>query len=407
MGGRVTHTIAQGVTASIQLQQSISLDALAEGSCQIQIDNRTDGYESPPMRALIRRRRKSMQGRAWSLELVDEASWKMSQRGQSLPTFIGSSSTAITTALATLAGVTVTGMPDWPVLVEDIKQAQLSDALRRMCAAMALETIVTASGAIVVVPVMWSSGNYSFRPDTVEEVGSTARRFTGLRVEKSSPISSQFCFVADTEQTEQTSYHTFAFGNPLTNVQYTESGVSGGAISYVVVWNGTPGQPGSVAVRGWGALPISGPFDPTLPGTHATVVFEPSPAAVALGIPGTFGICFVGSPPLLAAGLDLSFSEFVGSTERPFPQTYSEQLIPTRAAAIANGPGYLRQRNKDAYRVTASGRLHLDIELAAEMDIDEEDGWPASKIETFTHNMAESGFTTSVEGCIFEGEESP
>lgn len=405
-GGRVTHATSQGVTGSIQLRQEINLNDLRDGTCQIVAENATDAYESPPMKAVIGEESLTSGGLAFSLELVDEPTFKLGNPGQSFPTFQNCTSTTIRQAIEGAAGVSVLGLLDWPVLIEDIKQSQLGDALRRLEAAQAYEHSVTSTGLIVCHSVMWSSGHYTFRPSVqggVRRRYQIAKSYTGLRVEKSSPISAMHCFEVDPQQSEETSIHEFDFPNPLRNALYEEHGVSGGSLTQVILWNGGPGGAGATMVQWWSPIPVSGAVDPTLPATHATVVFTPSADAIANGIPGTFGICFIGSPVGLMSGVDLSFGQFFGDPARPFPDVYREQLIPTLAAATENWPGYLRQRNKGADTLSSAGRFQPDVELAATMEVASERAWPLAKIETYTHNFADSGFTTSVEAGVYAG----
>lgn len=297
-----------------------------------------------------------------SMSGVDLTTTKMKQNNQSFASFLASSTGAIISALATRAGVTVTGysgnpLIDFYVIEEDVKNAKLSDALERITAVSAFEHGVNEAGEIALRA--WEDPEVTLNFDWSERVHNLDPRslFTGLRLGKRSSLS----YVG--EQVYDLSSVGFVNQalNPFLSLPTAanESIAGAGNIAAVTFYN---------ASDQWvqhydftlGSRPAPG--GPQGSGQATYFVAEVTPPTIATQVRARVRVN--GTPPGgLPSGIDPEFIYPPMATslgEWPAESDFVDQLFPSLAYATSRHPQLKNKLNAPADTLSLVGPLQAN-----------------------------------------------
>lgn len=411
----VTQKLNAGVTASFTLRTPRTTVFGVNDRYQISIVHDGDLYQTPTMAGDKIERYDGLQGFGWNIQLMDVATRALSLDDQSFPSFFAanprlaagfqSNSTAILGIVAKSAiipgalpaGVNFFGMPTWPVPFEEVKEAKLADVFRRFLAVAGMDSWVDAMGNIVCIPARATTGQVEgVRVAQFTQPEEATRAFTGLRVQKTTPYPAQpkFHFTESRQYTVQLPY-------PMSNVQYRDESASG-YIDQVCLFEGDPGSGGKlITVLGSQQVidAVTVPRSGNFPATHASLDVYPSVLQNINGEPVDATIFFIGSiPSLVPPGVDVQFSVYLGTRVVPFPQTWLEPLIPSKAFAQARQLDYLYMRNRDANQCTAE-LSHLDL-LAEMANLHTWRDFPAYRVNSIVHEVAPKTLKTTLGGTV-------
>ena len=404
----ISERINQGWTWSITYEEDIDLATLdCEAIFQIKLNDFNGALDSPPLIATSRQ--KTDNGcNTVTLSGIDEPSYRLGNKGQSLGSFFNTTSGEISSAIAGASGVTQSGLEIFPITEEEIQNDSYLSALKRLGAVAGQDYKVLRNGSLQFFPADSIGGAWSGCAIEHGWAHDLASKVTALRVEKQSRIpGGPQCY----EFTEA-GYFTVALDQPLSRgTAFYRDFSTSGFIDLVSFWSGAPGSPGSNCLRFFSPRNLA-PVPPecTFFGdvTHvAFAVFPPDPTRIfgQVVIEDVFArFCIFGTPAgemvIGQVELQKSFStlcEDLGfGTTRPAEQVWSEPMIPTLAYAQSKCGLYLRQRRRGWRPIQINAQLELGT--ACTQAIPPRGNIPAGRILGYRHAVSHGQATTTIEG---------
>lgn len=150
-----------------------------------------DGYgnslTTPDLVALPRTKRwsKNTAGpRVPSLSGVDLTTFRQGKRNQSFPSFRATTSEFLLETLATRAGISISGIPNWYIGEEEVKGETLASAIQRLQKAVAYDAVTGTDGAITLTAWEAVGEDLNFPIANIEERYDPSQVFTGVRLGK-------------------------------------------------------------------------------------------------------------------------------------------------------------------------------------------------------------------------------
>lgn len=325
---------------------------------RIEMCDGAGGYSlSPPMVAEQRKQSESFSGPVTSYSLMDRTSYRLSQTGRSLPTFVRTNASAVVAAIQAEWLVQISGAPNFAILEEDIKDSSGWDALLRYAAVAGMDLVIGPDGRMRFVDCWQQSGSIRFRVQSLDREYTPSLAYTGFSAVKTStmaPAGPQMY------QFTQQGFASFQLKAPLRNVSPGNRSVRGG-LAYLSLFNGPPGDPGSKLVEmhllGAGQVNIAVPVYQGLVVTHATVAVLPNTQNQA---PVDARLVLNGSPPEPPhPGTEPAFVVQHNPNAGRRTQIWREQTLPNKAYCLARVPRYLWQASKRARPLSYRGRCDL------------------------------------------------
>lgn len=336
---------------------------------------------TPELVAESRETSESFGGPRTSFSLIDLDSFKLSEGGRSLNTFLRVHAGDIVSGIEAEWGVKkILRAPSFPVLEEDIKDSAGWDALLRLAAVNADSLVVNGDGNVEFIRNDQKGPGVAFKADSIRRAFTPSLSYTGFSAVKTSTIPGggiqRYTFT-------QPGYATFQLRSPLIAVLPRDRSVAGGT-GYLSLWQGQPGSPTSklVAFHLLGQLPVnlSVPVEGGI-ATHAAVrVYPPkdgSATDAALELLGS-------SPEPAFAGTDLAFVVRSGSGRRT--KVWREQMLPAEAFVQARLSRYLWEASKTSRTLEYEGACNLDMQLTTELL---RSGYPSNRAEEVRHSFAD------------------
>lgn len=334
-----------------------------------------------------------------SVKLMDEATWKMSKDGVSLPSFRRVFVSQILSALGQALGVEFVGSENWWVGEEDIR-GKGKDAVGRIASAQVAFTKVDRYGRVQFVPMGASAGGGGWAFTNVSRGIDATRHATGVWCQKTSSIPGNLKLGPWTSEGNK----VVALTTPIARgVAFDRS--QSGYISFVGFWQGDPGQPGSLLVDyTWfvepGIITVgtgSGPI------THVSADVE-LPADES-GIVAALLEVLVTPVANLPSGVEPEFRIAIGDvttdSSRPAPVVMTEQLWPNRGFVLARTAGILLILRMDADPINVSGPLFLPLGLMEEV---QPPNCPTGLVKSYKHSINVSGSTATTTAALIPKE---
>ncbi|MGE0493291.1 MAG: hypothetical protein AB7S38_29050 [Vulcanimicrobiota bacterium] len=398
----ITCAIEQGWTWSATVEGL--LDSFArEGLFRFTIDDGMGGVlVTPPLVANQPRRPSSdLSGDRTELGGTDLATYRAGLEGQSFDSYFSSDSAIIAAAVASRAGISISGFPSFPVGEEEVKSAKLWDSLNRMARSRGYIWFIDPHGTVRFLPFQAGSvSGYQFPAGSISRDDDPGARITEIVFGKESRVTTTFEKWFDT-----TGPHEFQFPSPLSAVTVKDISTSG-YIETVSLFDGPPlnGDSGHIGTKV--LAPLTFNITPTrsgaYPATHGVARVGPPSIAEAAVVAG---IRVSGAPPdNLPEGLDRSFLVTYppgGDPTRPDPAPRVDPLF-TSAADMQGGVG----ARIFAYENRASNVMHYEgAPLLASVRLWEtvsRPGWPSASIYSINWNDPGPGGapTTSISAYV-------
>jgi hypothetical protein len=288
----------------------------------------------------------------------DRTSQRMRLGNQSFPTFVGTNSVALVETLATKAGVTISGVPNWYVHEEDVKQAKLSNfLLDRLLKLAAYDLIAELDGTLACVPWENTGGELVMPWANLEENFDPWQVRSGLRVGKYSSIPS----AGEADNT----YDWYEAGPDevtLNTPVYGPTATDSGLVTALGFAAFKTDEDEVVAFYSFkpGSYSYSGPFNVAGLATRLAVMIDPITSVSGLqtsNFPAPARILVGGTPPGLAPeGVDREFLNPLPTSggpdtslgDQPASEEYIDSLWPSEAVAVARRPHCLAKLNGPA-----------------------------------------------------------
>lgn len=390
---RVGQQVSQGWSGQVILQTPIPIDFDRKTEFQIVMQTDDGDFASGPMVANPRERTWDEKKKTIGLTFVDATLMKLAAPFRSWPTFIKSTSTAVVTVLLDGTHVSISGMPDWPIPIEDVKQQSPLDAFRRLMAAAGLEFTISSTGQLHLYRATQDFGTLYGDVKSAHETWNQEALCTGLQVERQSPSQGRVFFDFATSDN-----HTVAFPEPFQSASVVDESITG-HVDQIGAWQGDPKSGGKLISMIYSSTTtgLNVPTTGSWPATHLSVNVYGSVAGVLTGEKVQSRIQVIGVPVSQANSPNLpAFRTFIGTQAWP-AQPWVEPLIPSKAWVTAHSADYIWQRSR-GYRQLAVERrpsLAYDIGVALQGRAWGED-LPRSRIESFSHTLLGTSLTCSV-----------
>lgn len=388
-------------------------DQIAQAQYLLQIlDGRGGGRTSPLLHAGIDATVKiGPGGITTTIGGSDITTWKLSQPGQSLPTFRKCSANYVLQTIASHTGIQIVA-PDlgYQLHEEDVKQSNWWDVLARIAEVGLCNIVIDAGGSVRLVPYDLTTQKVRFAATEIQFGHKADQAITGFVVSKKSPHY----------QASKPDDRKYTFDSIGHKVQQLRSPISypvpyeksdNGRIYSVGFWDDDPGKPSSKLITFFGLGATDGaflnvPINGRNPAKYMTLdVYPPAPPYDSQPILARVEVS--GSTPedeQAPSGVDLGFTQVVGtvtgSNARP-GAVREEPLYPSAQWVVSHSSALMAEANKGAYPFTASGSIDcravvcgrlecpLDSDIIAEL--------PSGRIERIEDKFDASGFTTSIQ----------
>lgn len=382
---KVSWGVDKGWTWSCQPKTPVPIRHARDAVYSITMyDGRGNSLTTPDLVALPRTKRWSLgtsSPRVPSLSGVDLTTFKQGKRNQSFPSFRATTSEFLLETLATRAGISISGIPDWYIGEEEVKGETLASAIQRLQKAVAYDALVGTDGAITLTAWEADGDPLDFAIANIEERYDPSQIFTGVRLGKR---SSRPNGATQRYEYDHADSYVQELSTPLTgpDVEYGNDLISE-VLMAVAFFDADPGDPEAGLVEFFG---FGGPWGtPSVPAyatsgtgiaTHMVVetynIGAPYPVKALLIVNGT-PYDEEDPPP---AGVDLQFLYPVPNGDPEDPETYDtslgdwpsnqdaiDPLFQGQGQAIDRYPSYLDKLNAlgggDA--LAMDGTFHLGV----------------------------------------------
>jgi len=368
--GKVSWRVGGGWSASARIMGSINMYQDITTAYTVAMTDGLGGSLTTPTLCPAQREHEDVYSVSGSnqstLELEDLTSFRMRRPNQNFATFLASTTTAMIDALATRAGVTITGDPALYVSEDEAKSAKLAEVLGRIAKIAAMDIVVGTDGVIALSAWETAAGALTFVWSTRRHRVDARNIFTGQRLGKSTtrpPSGEQFYGWVEA------GFKSEALTSPLLLAEATDISIAGMCGSWTS-WNGDPSNPASgwlmhQDLEGLGNYDVPATGQGTGTATHFTAVVLP-PGGVFAGSALTTAVRIRvnGTPEAeLPSGVDAEFlyPAVVYGTDTslgdwPAPD-FVDPLFPSQAYAIARRPHILAQLNSAADMLIMTGPL--------------------------------------------------
>lgn len=315
-----------------------------------------------------------------SLGGVDLTTFKQGKRNQSFPSFRATTSEFLLETLATRAGISISGIPNWYIGEEEVKGETLASAIQRIQKAVAYDAVTGTDGAITLTAWEDVGEDLDFPISNVEERYDPSQIFTGVRLGKRTSRPNN---ATQRYEFDHADSHQITLSNPLTGPDADAGNdMAGQTVSAVAFYDGNPLSPESGLVQ---FLSFPGPWaTPTAPAiagsetgiaTHMVVktenIDQPYPLKALLIVTGT-PFDEEDPPP---DGVDLQFlypipngdpEDPEGSYDTslgswPSNQDAIDPLFQGYAQAEERYQSYLDKLNAPGDTLAIDGTLHLGV----------------------------------------------
>lgn len=295
-----------------------------------------------------------------SWTLMDETTAKAGRDNVSFPTFRGSTSTLIVGALAEAAGIKVTGVVDFPVPDEDVKQSKINDAVQRIAAASAQEWHVRETGEMELVEWGRYSGDLLVDWSRIVRHCVPRSRFSKINIGKRSAVQAN----SDNRQSDfkfpfdEVGFKTFALPNPLNGVIIGDLSKFG-YFDAIGVWSGDPGRGGKLikylAIAGGPFTNTNAVTNGSYPATHMSCWVMP-PGGISAMLqgfaPGEIQATMrvTGTPVSNLPAAQVVDPEFLHPYDSGRPLNaapdWIDSIFPNKQWVIDRAPKLLQMKNK-------------------------------------------------------------
>ena len=377
---KVTWEVDRGWTWSAQTSDAIDIRHARDSVYTITL---SDGYgntlNTPDLVALQRTRRNSRNVSApgiITLSGCDLTTFKMGKRNQSFPSFRATDSETLLETLATRAGVSISGIPNWYIGEEEVKGETLASAIQRLQKTVAYDAVIGTDGAITLTAWEDVGGSLDFPIANIQEQYDPSQIFTGVRLGKRTSRPNN---ATQRYEFDHADSFTQELSNPLNGPEANSGNDMGAAaIMAVAFYDGDPDDPesGLVAFQSFTG-PWGTPVGPSVASsetgiaTHFVIetwnIGAPYPLKALLVVTGTP----VGEEEI-PDGVDLQFLYPVPNGDPEDPETYdtslgawpSEQdaidpLFQGSAQAADRYDSYLEKLNMAGDQLSVDGTFHL------------------------------------------------
>lgn len=380
------------------------------------LDGLGSGRTSPPLRAGIEAKIEfGSDGLYTTIGGSDQTTWKLSQPGQSLPTFRRVTANYVLEVIANHVGIPIIA-PDlgFSINEEDVKQSNWWDPIARIAETGLCNIVIDDGGSVRLVPYDLKVGTTTFAASKIEWGYKEDQAVTGFVVSKKSPHY----------QTNKPEDRRYTFDSIGHKVQQLRQPVNypipfdksdNGRCYSVGFWDDDPGTPKAKLIQYWslgatdGAF-LSVPIQGQNPARFMTLdVYPPAPpydqqpilARVEVG----------GSNPeqeQTPLGVDLAFTVTVGTVSGPSARpgdVREEPLYPSASWVVSREDALLAEANKSAYPFSVSGGINCRMALCSELrvsiddDLVPSDDCPKGRIERIEDKFDASGFQTSIQAA--------
>lgn len=293
-------------------------------------------------------------------ELLDTTSVDLSSGTENFDTFQNTTSTAVVAAIASRFSKTITGVTEFPIWKENVKQSAGWPPLRRIAVVAGQQLIVNSSGAVQFVNNSWNLGATPFKGARYTRKYNPHDIFGKIFVQKNlgqgTALGDQYY-----DFTNPGFVSSQALSTPLFVSSVIPSS-SAGRVVWVTCFNASDEQCYQFRLGG-GDDVVSSPNVGAGPAVRFSCVVESGSGGQTEG-----RIRFIGTPENAPpAGIDTAISKTFG-TGRGYPQPFSESLIPSLAWATTNWPNWLIELNRGKHQLLSdSGRLQCNVELGQQM----------------------------------------
>lgn len=283
----------------------------------------------------------------------DRTSQKMRVANQSFPTFSATNSVALVGALTDRAGIAaISGLPNWYVHEEDVKQAKLSSfVLDRLLKLAAYDLVAKLDGTLEAIPWETTSGTLIMPWAKLETAYNPWEIRTGLRVGKFSSIPSTD-EADNTYDFYESGATTPSLNTPVYGPTIIDSGLTEafGAVTFLT--------DDDEVVAFYTFKPTlysySGSFNVGGIATKMTVIVDPINGSQTSNFPAAARLQVLGTPPgSVPDGVDREFinpaptsgGPDVSLGDRPASEEYIDSLWPSESVAVARRPYCLAKLN--------------------------------------------------------------
>lgn len=430
----VTEEVNQGVSWSANLADHTLLNPMEipEGMpFTLNIHSLTDSYTSPPVVVETPSRTTNLQGRPGSISGYGLDTWRMSQDDLTLDTFVNSTALQVLNrCIQTEVGVSISGLEDFPIEDDDVKNSKIIDVLNRYAAYSGQDWFIKPGGGVQLVSANYSGPiNRDLLYTNISDTFSYGSRVDSLKIEKTSKIASgeEVCFQFDSD-----GFKSVQLPAPLRRATPIDRSAYG-YVYMVTTFNGTGPSAKVTGIFNFetGTIVLPGPQDLSLPTTHATLVVRRPVNDPTGPDPVDAKVCFAGQPvipedpnaPLTAIKISPAFRRIIGvGTKtttydprgnpvikygtRPARDIWTDTLFPNADWINSHKLAYLRQRNRNYWPQTASCPLRLTVALLQSFT---SPGHSVARINSFTHAVSVEGntATTSINGSVPWPNETP
>lgn len=385
--------INKGWTGSLDYPRRPPLDLANEAVVSVNLnDNIGNSITSPPMRLRKRREREVVGGgQSGGYQLIDETSVILSSGTENFDTFQNGTSEDIVAAIATRFSRTISGVLEFPIWKEDVKQSSGWEPLRRLAAVAGQQLVINTDGSVSFVTNSWTTGAADFRAAAYERNYDPADIFGKIFVSKNmgaGTASGSQIYEFDTPGFVPSQ----ALTSPLTPNDVQDLSTDGGA-RWVTFFNAEDEVCAQFPLNGGEPEVYSEPIAGPGPAVRFSILVvdedESGETKVRIRVTGA-----PPNPP--PVGVDVAIAQLYG-TGRGWTGEFSETLIPSLAWADAHWQDWLREINRGKHQITADlNHLDAGVRLGQTFSRFGE----SCRVEKISWNCRNNSHTTNVYGEV-------
>lgn len=389
----LTWEINKGWTGSLDYPQNPPMDLPDDGTVTIALyDDLSNSLTSPPMRLRKRREREVVgQGESGGYQLIDETSAILASAAENFDTFLDGTSEDVVTAIATRFSRTISGVTEFPIWKEDVKQASGWEPLRRLAAVAGQQLVVNTDGSVSFVTNAWTTGAASFKAAAFERNYDPADIFGKIYVSKNlgaGTASGVQIYEFDTPGFVSSQ----ALTSPITPSNVEDLSTDGGA-RWVTFFNEDDQVCAQFPLNGGEPDVYSEPIGGDGPAVRFSILVVDTDDSGETKV----RIRVTGAPPNPPpSGVDVAISETYG-TGRGWPGEFSETLIPSKAWADTYWPAWLQEINRGKHVITADlGHLDAGVRIGQSFSR----FGKLARVEKITWNCRNNAHSVNVHGEV-------